>query len=431
MAGTYIALKPDSTMPIFINPGNPAAYALIRLTTLEVGGKFTYSRFFSKAPTLEKWSTNFSYGALGFPVGGRGGACLGIMPYSDVGYDTEEKRTESVGEMRYLYSGSGGISKAYLGYGIMPFNRLNLRFRRKYAQVNDSSAPLSNHAYNRRNFATQMLSDLALGFNVNYLFGNIQHTARSVYPNPNLHNNTYRERVLTLGDFTGNAGLQTAISIDSVRAGKGLRRRLKQRVKITMGYIMTINNPLNVTDNLVAYNYIQNAAGEELIRDTVIFNIDRQRKFTLPVEQGFGIGFKKGERLNLVTDLAITDWSNFNFMDEISDLTRNYRVSAGINFVPEKYASGNGAFFRKLNYRFGVSYQTGYIRVRNTTISDYFVSAGIGLPVGIGRLSSMVQVSVQYGQLGTLTNGLLKENYFRVNFGFTFCDRWFQKIRYD
>ena len=45
MGGTYIALKPDSTMPIFINTGNPASYSLIKLTTLEVGGSFLNSNF--------------------------------------------------------------------------------------------------------------------------------------------------------------------------------------------------------------------------------------------------------------------------------------------------------------------------------------------------------------------------------------------------
>jgi hypothetical protein len=53
----------------------------------------------------------------------------------------------------------------------------------------------------------------------------------------------------------------------------------------------------------------------------------------------------------------------------------------------------------------------------------------LGLPVGIGRLSSMVNISVQVGQSGTTANNLVKENYLRFNFGFTFSDRWFQKYR--
>jgi hypothetical protein len=43
----------------------------------------------------------------------------------------------------------------------------------------------------------------------------------------------------------------------------------------------------------------------------------------------------------------------------------------------------------------------------------------------------MVYLGAQYGQMGTTANNLVKENYWRINFGFTFCDRWFQKYRYD
>lgn len=106
-------------------------------------------------------------------------------------------------------------------------------------------------------------------------------------------------------------------------------------------------------------------------------------------------------------------------------------MAVGLNFVPEKYAAGNNAFIKRINYRLGATYQTGYVNINNTLISNYAITAGLGIPVGIGRLSSMINISGQYGQIGTSANGLLKENYWRVNFGFTFSDRWFQKFKYD
>ena len=123
MAGAGFALKPDSTMPIFINLANPASYALIHLTSLEVGGRYLYSNFKSQNTTLNKWSTNFSYGALGFPVRGNGGACFGIMPYSYVGYETETIiNTPVIGNVLYKHNGNGGINKAFLGYTSLQSN---------------------------------------------------------------------------------------------------------------------------------------------------------------------------------------------------------------------------------------------------------------------------------------------------------------------
>lgn len=429
MGGNFIALRPDSSMPVFINPGNPASYSLIRLTTLEVGGRFQHSAFKSNSAALNKWTTNFSYGALGFPVGGRGGAVLGIMPYSNVGYNTESKGSAEAGEMTYKYSGGGGLTKAFLGYGVSPFQQRHLKFRRKHYVV-DSLKTLSPAVFKLRNFGSKMLSDLSVGANANYIFGNIQQTGRVIYPNSLLYNNTYVERVVSLGDFTGNIGVQTAITIDSVKS-QGRKKAMKEKVKFTFGYFMNLNNKMDYNYNSVAYNYILTGAGDEVIRDTVMYNIDQRGRLTLPMEQGIGVGFKKGERIHLVADFALTGWKNFKYPLDAGVLNNNYRVGIGINFVPEKYAAGRGAFGKRINYRLGASYETGYINLKGNDMRTYMVSAGLGLPVGIGRLSSMVNVSLQYGQMGTLDNNLTRENFWRVNFGFTFCDRWFQKFRYD
>ncbi len=431
MGGACIALKPDSTMPIFINAGNPAAYALIKLTSLEVGGTFTDTKFKGINSWANKWGTYFSYATLGFPVRGNGGACFGIMPYSSVGYDTKNIVNEAnIGNVSYNFSGNGGLAKAFLGYGVMPFNKSLIRFKRKQV-LRPDSLKLSHVKYMRRQFVHKFWSDFSMGANVNYLFGDIENATRAVYPNSILYNNTFRSRSMTMGDFTGNFGLQSAFSIDSVRSHNGHRRALKNKLKITLGYFMALNNTMNVKYNTEVYNYILNSVGQEILRDTVLYRSNQSGKIKLPLEQGFGIGFKKGERLNIVADFAITDWQNFKYLDETNALKNNYRIAAGMNFVPEKYAAGSGAFAKRLNYRFGLSYQTGYIQYNNAVLSNYAVSAGLGLPVGIGRLSSMVNISATYGILNSSNASLMKENYWRINFGFTFCDRWFQKFRYD
>lgn len=470
MGGAFIAMKPDSNMPIFINPGNPASYALIRITSLEVGGSGMYSQFTSGSTKLTKWSTNFAYGALGFPIRRNGGVCLGIMPYSNVGYELQSQSDQQgIGSVNYLYSGSGGLNKAFLGYGIMPFNKRLSKFRRSNLYVADTLRKYSGTRYKAAEQANKLLSDFSLGFNANYIFGGLYNATRVVYPNSALYNNTYRERSVTVGDFSASFGMQTAITIDSARArqknyqvhnvmikramdslsasgmysGVELQRRLDslkarfrprkrimdERVKFTFGYFMNMNNALQASYNTTAYNYILNGTGGEIIRDTVLYRVNQSDHIDLPLEQGFGIGFKKGERINAVADFALTNWHGYKYLGNVSDLRNNYRVAAGINYVPERNASGRGAFFRKINYRLGMNYQTGYISYNNTMVSSYALTAGLGLPVGIGRLPSVVNISVQVGQTGS--SSLVKENFLRFHFGFTFCDRWFQKMRED
>ena len=432
MGGAHIALMPDSTMPIFINTGNPAAYSLIRMTSLEVGGRYIYSKFSSTGKPVQKWGANFAYGALGFPIGSKGGACLGIMPYTTVGYDAESvEKDPATGDITYKYRGSGGLNRAFIGYGVAPFNRSLSRYRRQHLNTGDSSHMLTHGAYMRGEFARKVLSDLSVGFNVNYIFGNILNATRVQYPNSLLYNNTYRERDLTLGDFGGNAGIQTAISFDSVRTGNGKRRALREKVKLTMGCFVGMATTLKGSYNSVSYNYILTGLGEEVVRDTVFYNVNQKTYITLPLEQGFGLGFKKGQRISLAADFAITGWKSFKYLGVPAGLENNYRTSIGVNYVPEKYAAGRGAFFKRVNYRAGVSYNTGFVSVRGHLVPGYLFSAGVGLPVGIGRLSSMINISAQYGVNGTTANRMIREDFWRINFGFTFTDRWFQKFRYD
>ncbi|MBK9284539.1 MAG: hypothetical protein IPM51_09510 [Sphingobacteriaceae bacterium] len=432
MGGAHIALKPDSVIPLFINAGNPAAYSLVRLTTLEVGGTFFYSDFSSQSSSLKKWSTNFSYASLAFPVGNKGGSCLGIAPYSNLGYDLESKTEISgIGDVKYLYQGNGGLNKAYLGYGVMPFSERLIKFRTKNLYIADSMKKLSHGAYRFRQGINKLLSDLSFGVNVNYLFGSLQQTSRVVFPNTLLYNNTYYDQTVNMGDFTGNAGMQMAFTIDS--AGKKVNRRaLKEKVKITAGAFYALNNTINASYNSAGFNYILNGFGDEIFRDTILYQVNQSGKITLPAEIGVGLGFKKGERINIVADAAITQWSAFKYLNSTDTYKDNLRAAVGLNYVPEKYAAGNGAFWKRINYRFGLNYQSGFIQLANGgLINSYAINAGVGLPVGIGRLNSMVNISGSYGQTGPSSGSGTKENFWRVTFGFNFSDRWFQKFRYD
>lgn len=433
MGGTFIAWRPDSTMPVFINQGNPASYALLRFTSLEVGGRYNYSRFLSAGDKFPKWGTNFSYAAIGVPLGSRAGLCFGISPYSHVGYNSQSPGANDINNQ---YAGNGDVTRVHIGAGIMPFRNAWVRFRRFAARRPDSLPPLSRGSYRLRSVCSRFLSDLSVGANLQYFFGDITTTTRIVYPNTVLYRNSYFERTLNIADFSGNFGLQGGFTVDSARAKNGHgRRALKQQSKFVFGLTGSLQNPLHVVYNEVAYNYIVNSSGGEVLRDTLIFNVEQHRRMTLPLEAGAGLGFKKGEKLQVMVDAALTGWSKFVFPGQTLKFTDSYRFSAGLNYVPEKYAAGRSAFLRRVNYRFGVSHETGYMVVNGLRITNSFVSAGIGMPVGVGRISSMVHASLQLGMLGpgfgVKSNDVITEQYFRVHFGFTFCDRWFQKFRYD
>lgn len=426
LGGTYIGFKPDTTSPIFINAANPAAISGIRLTTLELGGLAHFSEFNNGISKVKTKTVNFSYGCLGFPIKQRAAACFGIMPYSNVGYNLKtEAFQDGIGTVTSKYSGEGGINKVFFGLGVNPFKKLITRFYRS-AYRDTLMKTGQAKKYKRVKFVKQLISDLSIGGRADYLFGSILHSSSVVYPGSINFYNTRRFRGVNYNDITGGFGIQTSFNIDSV--GK---RELRKKVRIGFGYYMSVPNTIIVKNSYMAYNYSLNSFGDEIPKDTFIYVVDQPSSIRLPLEQGIGISFKKGEMLTIAADASYTNWQTFRYLDKINDLKNSYRVSIGINFVPNKYAAGSGAYAKRVQYRIGAFYNTGYLELKNTDINNYAVTVGFGLPVGLFRQFSVVNLSAQFGKMGSVNNSLIQEKYVRLVVGFTFNDKWFNKFRYD
>ncbi len=435
MGGAFTAYKPDSTAPTFINTGNPASYPLLRFTTFEAGGTYRYSDLSNGASSSRKWGTNFSYAAIGFPVRQKGGAVLGIQPVSFVGYDMQEVNTNANGvDVTGIYQGSGGLSKAFVGYGVMPFQQAAKRYRQALQAIPDSLLTIGRGANRFRYFMRKAASDLSVGANVGWLFGSLEQTDRMTYSSSAEYNYLFRQRLYTFHGLTYNIGFQGAFTFDSVPSKKDTlryRRGLQQRFRITYGAYMNLGTSVGTTYDDVALTYILNSSSQEIVRDTLVYNIEKSGSQQLPTEIGIGFGFKKGERLQIMVDAARTSWKGWLVNGVNQGLTDNLRLAIGVNYVPDKDAAGKGTFARRMQYRLGAQYQSGYINIRSTNVPDYSISIGAGLPIGYRYVSSMVNVFARVGVMGTTSNNLVMEKYFRFGVGFTFTDKWFQKFRYD
>ena len=69
------------------------------------------------------------------------------------------------------------------------------------------------------------------------------------------------------------------------------------------------------------------------------------------------------------------------------------------------------------------------VSINNTAIKDRSMTLGFGLPIS-GTFSSL-NLGVEYGTRGTTNNGLIKEDYFSINLGLIFNDKWFRKTLYN
>ncbi|MBS1636463.1 MAG: hypothetical protein JST26_11150 [Bacteroidetes bacterium] len=453
MGGSFSAYQCDTAAPYFINIGNPASLSGLKFSTFEVGGQAQFTRIISATDNLKKTNINFSYGSLGVPLKHFGGMAFGIMPYSTVGYKITSFTTDPyIGTVKYVYNGDGGFNRAFLATGIKPFRNRLANFYK--STLYDSLIRHSNYNNIQRlrhiKFRKELLSELSVGVCGNYMFGSSNQTTDAIYPGSITWYNVRRQRQAHISDVSFNAGIQTDFTISKVKEKQkidikdslnnviGQRdtvvfRTLKHKVKFAFGAYANLPTLLNGTQNDIIYTYSLDGFGNELPLDTVLNSSGIKGTIRIPLEIGGGFSVKKGEKLTVLVDGGVTNWNQFRYFDTRNTFKNSYRVSTGLNYVPNKFAIRGLTYLQRVQYRVGFTYSNGYLDLKNSLISNYAITAGLGLPVGIGLRDdiAVVNLSAQFGTMGTTANSLLKENYIRVIVGFSFNKRWFIKYKYD
>ncbi len=409
MGGTSIAIQNDST-PYFINSGNPASYSSLRWTAAELGANIGVTQLQSSSVKQSISSASLAYLSLGIPIKKWWGASIGLIPYSSVGYKVSDKQNISnIGDVNFIYEGSGGVNQLYFGNGIKPF-------------------------YGLKNKA---LKSLSLGVNASYLFGNIDNIRRSVFPSTTTYFNTRSGTTTRIGDAYFDYGAQYAYTIDSIK-GRGL----EEKVKLLFGATFANQALLSAKIDSLSYTYF-NSGKFEVVKDTLQNVQDVKGKIQLPLSFGVGFGIRKGDRLLIAGDFRIQNWSSYKIFERSQNLKNSMTASVGVQYTPKPPAGLKNNYARFISYRAGIRYAETPLELKNTRLKEYGVSLGmslpiekLSLPIERGRILrgffSRVNIGVEFGQRGSSLNGLIKEQYIKGTVGFTLNDpTWFVKQKVD
>lgn len=402
MAGTSIAMQNDTTAMFFINSNNPASFSNYRLTTAEIGTNVSFTQLQSSSTKQSVNNASLSYLSLAIPLKKWWGASAGLMPYSSVGYKVADQQNISgVGDVKFVYEGSGGINQAYFGTGLKPFYGLK---------------------------KAKALKHLSLGANASYLFGSTNNIKRSVFGGTYFFN-TRSGTTTRVADIYLDYGLQYAHTIDSIGG-----RELKEKVKILFGATFANETPINATIDSLTYNYYLSSQNIEYGKDTVQNVQNVKGEIIFPRSIGFGLGFKKGDKLIVAADYRMQYWSAYKAFDKSQKLKNGSSISVGAQYTPNSKANGKGSYAKRIHYRGGFRYVQTPLELKNTALNEYSVTMGLGLPVGRSFLLqsfSMINLGLELGQRGTTLNGLIKEQFIKCNIGVTINDRWFIKPKFD
>lgn len=448
MGGLNIGLTNDSIVPFYINSANPASFISNRITSYEAGVVSNMLKLQTESSKATVNSASIAYLSFAVPVKKWWGLSMGLLPYSSVGYKvTEHKVLDSIGDVDHYYEGSGGINKLYLGNAIQPFSNAVINLRgsssyRKLVRERDSLLRTGSRedSLRSRKIAQDIyylekrranLASFSAGLNVSLLFGNLDNTRRVVYPNTSLsqfYYNTLNSRTTRVRDIYFDYGLQQTFRIDSL--GK---RRLKDKVRITIGATGGLASDLNAKRDVLSYSYFNTAFGSEVVKDTIENFTAQEGTLTLPLSYGAGFTIRKGERWTIGADYAYQNWASFSSFGERSDLKNSMRISVGANYTPNKFAAAKGSYGKWIQYRAGLRYYSTYLDLKNTQLTETSICLGVGLPAGQrhNKLCSMLNIGVELGQRGTTDNGLLKEQYLKAVIGLTINSKWFEQPKFD
>ena len=363
--------------PYLINFKNPASYVAFDSLSFIADASFSIYSSTLKTTDITQKSTYArpAYLTIGLPVTKHWRTSAGILPFSNLGYSILDSHTSTgeTGNYSFSYDGDGNLMQLYWGN------------------------------------AFKICKGLSIGLNASYLFGKMTYTKSAIYEGTNFFNAMINNTTQVDGIYL-SGGVQYFVSIkDKHRIGLGV-------VYENSAYIWTKSTRF-------IYNYTLSGTTETL-SDTVINTTDKGN-MRIPQTVGGGISYQYKDKLWITGDVAWHNASRYTMNGVTSEnLQDAIIVSAGLQFVPNANSTN---YLNKIRFRAGFHYTTGQIVVNSQVIRDFNISIGLGFPLKLFNNNSSLGFHFEYGQMGTLKNNLLKENYFRFSLHFTLQERWYQR----
>lgn len=363
---------------IHLNLMNPASYSRLRLTTFAIGGTGNFSHLDTETGTEKAQRTTLDYLAIGLPLG-KFGVSFGITPYSAVGYKIQNFSTDGLGiERANSYSGEGNVNRVFIGGGY--------NFTKKFS----------------------------VGLDFSYHFGKIETESVKFITNP----------AVQLGSREKNTS-----NIKGISSTLGLLYNTKITPKLDLFTSFTYRpeSKLNTINDRNIATIVYNINGTEIVADQEDIDVN-DSKLIIPTRFSFGAGIGRDKKWLVGTELTFTQNSKLvNRFDDItaSSYENSTKLSVGGFYIP-KYDSFS-SYLSRVVYRAGFRYENTGLILNTKSINDYGMNFGLGLPVG----ASNIDLGFEFGKRGTISHGLIEENYFNLSVGLSLNDLWFKKRKID
>lgn len=359
-----------------VNFANPASYTAIdSLTFLFDGGVSLQNTNFSDGKVKRNAkNSSFDYITMQFRASKWAAISLGLLPYSNVGYNMGEYRentTIPTSSSIVTYSGEGGLHQLYLGAGF------------------------------------KIIKNLSIGANFSYLWGDITRTTSETFPSDrNIFPVTIQSNV--------------AVKSYKLDFGAQYTHQFGKKHTATLGVVFSPGHDLDNDAYEIRQTGNNTTGATSISRDTIV-------TCGIPTTFGAGVTYVYDDRLTVGADVMFQNWKEVTYMNKDDAFCNRGKISLGAEFLPNPVGR---SYFAHVKYRLGAYYSKPYYKIGGVrAANEYGVTAGFGLP--IPRTRSVLSLSAQYVRTQGTESVFLNENTLRICVGVTFNERWFFKRKVD
>lgn len=371
----------------YINFRNPASY--VAFDSLSFVGDITFniSSIHLKTTALTQKGTigRLGYITIGLPVTKHWRTSVGFIPFSDRGYNITDVQTlPEIGNVNYKYSGTGGLMQLYWGN------------------------------------AFKLCKGLSFGFNLSYLFGTLSSTRYEEFGGDYYYNYRIAQNDYADGIYI-QAGLQYKVNIGEFHK-LGIGAVYENSAYIWMKRNLLVNRYVNEYNSVNTY-------------DTAYAVLNQKGSMRIPQSVGGGLSYSYKDKLLVGVDVTWQNWQKYSLKwknsttaASVDSLKDAIVINAGLQFIPDP---SSGKFGKNIAFRIGTRFSTGYIQIRDIPISEFSISAGIGLPFKTFNSKCSLNLLLEYGSMGNLKNDLIRQNYVKIGLNLVLVERWYQRVKLE
>ena len=360
------------------NMNNAASLSKLKFVNYSVGVDLKNTSYLSSSTNEKSTAAAINYISVAIPTKLLSFS-FGIKPKTSVGYLLENDDKSKTPPELNRFTGSGGVSNAFVSIGF------------------------------------ELLENWGFGFSSSYAFGNLNHYHTKILENIELYTRVSSESSVSGLDYNFSTVYQKTFN-----------------EKITL-YSSIIYQPEakyksrnNQTISTIDPNSSFGGDSEEIDLSAVGL---KNTNIKIPNSLSFGLGLGQDKKWFLGFNYMKNDEGGYKNelmgLDNV-EFKSSQTYSIGGFLLPEYNSFTN--YFKTLTYRFGLRYKSGGLYVNNQQINEIGVNFGFGIPLaGI----SSANLGFEFGQRGTTKASLIKEKFFSIRLGVSLNDLWFIRSMYN